>query len=464
MYGKRKKNIGRGRAAALLLCLALLMLSLTGCGDTDKPEPEPAGTDYEFTVFFGGSADQIEVGELVAQYQAATGITIEAIFADSADTELRDLKRALTSAEPPAAFVFTQPADEETAADAAFLTEEGYLPADTSPAAFGMVGRGLVVDKRVLSDLTGGDTEAFLAAAASATYSEWQTYIIALGDYIRNGTVSEYVLSGMTFRFPEVKGSYAQALNGVYAVDGGDKQFYGDFLISQATMTTSPEAFVLAEETSTEAAFAVAAPVFGVYIQGLGDMTESLAGEYAAGIRGDDFISSTNYSRTETFRIFMDGRAVFTPAYSTDYALLMSMGAEKAANLVMLPLKLPYAENGISEMVGERRVNASLQVNVQQYITLNANAEADTAEKAAAFVTWFAAADSEWDNALESSVRAYASEGRTVPYPAASVLSEDFAKAAFKKSGVPKYLKTKTWNEQTTQEFSLFLLTTWYEN
>ncbi|MDR3072185.1 MAG: hypothetical protein LBU41_01695 [Clostridiales Family XIII bacterium] len=443
--------------SGFLLGIMLLSVLFSGC----KKEEEIAPSDvvYDFSVYFGSGADQIEIGELLDQYRTEKGIAIEPIYSDSLENDFRDLERALVSANPPAAFVVATGEFPE----AAFLKKDGYIKG-VSPAAFELIGRGFVVDRRMLSGLVAAqESDAFMEALFSAEYAEWMNFVVCLDAYIKKNEIGSFTLGGQTFTFREKKGDVLRDLNGVFAIEGGGTEFYGAFLLDQAFFTTTPQAIADALTTPTASAFALVDPPFSAYIQGLNDLTSYLAGSYSAGVRGNDFVSGTNYGYKQTLQIFADGKALFLPIESGAFADISERNADRAANLIFIPFKLPYTENGVVAEKNDVKVNASLALSVRKEIYVNAKASKEEQSSASNFVQWFSVAESARENSLESAMRTRLDQEQVIYFSNEEKFAPSFSEAAFSKNGISKYLKIKPWDDQTKQEIKNYLLTTWYE-
>jgi raffinose/stachyose/melibiose transport system substrate-binding protein len=444
----------------LALCLLMLVAFMSACEAEDSVEEtnEPA---YDFSVYFGEVSDQVEIAELIKQYKTETGKNVEAIFSGVASNNLRSLRQALKAADVPAAYVVMEGDPEEET----FITENGYKDETSSPAAFEIDGRGLAVDRRVLDELVAGDgTDALIQDLTDASYAEWHVFVEALEKRIRTAVSGSFVLNGHSYVFTDKNGKLISNLSGVFAMNGGDEGFYGEYLFSQTFLPVDSEAFSAAKELATPEAIAVADPPFSLYLATLKEYTDHIAGSYGPGIRGSDFVSVKDYGRFMAFEIFANGRAVFTPVVSADFTDISGLNAEKAVNLILIPIKLPYENVGLSGKVQDQEINANIPVIISKKCYVNAKADKKDREEATKFIEWMTDEERVWENSLERSVRRYYDNDRVIVIEPGAPLSEDFLKAVLKSSGVRKFLEVEKWTDERIAEFKEDLFTKWYDN
>jgi hypothetical protein len=433
---------------------------MTSCRfkDVDESISEP---EYDFSVYFGEVTNQVKIADLIEQYKTETGKKIEAIFSSATSTNLRSLRQALKATEPPAAFVLMEGDEEENT----FIDENGYKDEESSPAAFTVDAKGLAVDRRILDELVAGDsTDALLEDLANANYAEWHTFVETLDKRIRATSPEQFILSGHTYTFTDKDGKYTADLNGVFSIDGGDEGFYGKYLLDLVFLSVDSESFTDSKNLATPEAFTVADPPFSLYLKTLQEYTDHIAGSYGPGIRGSDFVSVKNYGKDMAFEIFANGRAVFTPVTSVDFEDINNFNANKAANLTLIPLKLPFEIVGLSGKVDEKYINTNIPFVVSHNCYVNAKANKGLREEAKKFIAWMIDDERVWENSIERSARQYYDKDRVIIDKETAPLSEDFLKTVLNNSGVHEFLGVEKWTDERVAEFKDYLFASWYDN
>jgi hypothetical protein len=392
----------------IIVVVTLMAIALTSCGmfSTYGVSGAPEGDDeYDFSVFFGHSEDPITVGRIVLRYKVKTGISIQPIMTEAGTADERALRRYLGASNPPAAFAL--PADAED-----------YISASGIDWKFH--GRGLAADRRVLADLIGEpdaaapSVDAFAEDIRCADYREWSIFLDGLGSYINGATYAAITLNGKPYSFAESKGRYSSLLNGVFAVSGADSSFVGTMLMDLAAMTSDHDLLSRSRLIPTPQAFDIASPVFDVYIEALSDYTSNIGGLYAPGVRGNDFIDDDIYSPEYTGAVFAGCKAVFTPFDSEDYTENDDADVTQAEQIVILPVKMPYAEHWLSGYLAATDVNKSLRMDTKYSLCVNEEAPPSDKSEAQAFIEWLAA-DSESSNAIQLCLAGYDAKGAGLP-------------------------------------------------
>ncbi|MDR2156961.1 MAG: hypothetical protein LBO81_04175 [Clostridiales Family XIII bacterium] len=473
---------------AFALCLALAASLLIGCNRSDPPTETEAAQEtetYDFSVFFGNAEDPVKISELISRYETEKGIVVKPIITEAGDDNERALWRALESSNPPAAYLISANTNEGNIVEGGFMAElSSILPSVSGRSIPGIFrGSGWAADKRLISDLVGEDrAEAFLADMRSADYEDWVGFVDKLNAYILRGTAASFRLNGREYGFPEEKGPYAAQLNGVFAVAGGDADFRVNELLSLALSTSDPTVWAAARrsaaqsaeteaenagtdadgESTTAGAFDAVRPGLSVYIEGLDLITSHMAGRYAPGVRGEGFIDDALYGKKEVRDIFAKGKAAFAATDSGDLDEIAALNAAMAANLVLLPIKLPYAENGLPGVREGRVVNSSIPVRVTHSFCVNARFAPDVQRKALDFILWLLDATRSLDGSLENSVRAYFDAGDVLPYASEEENLKSYAETLHKE-GMDVYLTTNRWDAAHKESLLNFMFTLWYE-
>jgi hypothetical protein len=400
---------------------------------------------YDFSVFFGHAEDPITISRIVGRYKAETGVSIEPIMTDEGAADDRFLQRYMSASNPPAAFALSADADgsvdyamesgyvdpsasDMTAAD--FLPSPGrsddsaYAAAYNASSAAGIGWRfrgvGLASDRRVLADLIGEpdaaapSVDSFIEDIRLADYKEWSAFTEGLDRYISGVTYAAITLNGKPYSFASTKGRYSSSLNGVFAVSGADLSFVSDRLLNLAAMTSDAASLTRSRMLTTPQALTVISPVINTYLSALDAYTSRIGGLYAPGIRGDDFTNEEIYSTGYVRSVFSSCRAVFMPLDSAEYADEADRDATQAEQIVMLPIKLPYAENWLSGYLGATEVNEAIQLSTAYSLCVNAGAPPDVKAQAKSFVEWLAA-DQESSDAMQRCLMDYHVKNAELP-------------------------------------------------
>jgi hypothetical protein len=455
---------GRLPAVVAVIIIAALLLSCDAPGMTPAGgagADASGGEDYDFSVFFGHAEDPIKVGRIVLRYEAETGVSIRPIMTEAGAPDDRLLRRYLDASDPPAAF----------AAPSALLAD-----ADTGSDYVGIDwrfhGRGLAADRRTLADLIGAqepsapEVDEFIENIRLAGYGEWSSFIAALSAYINGREYETVKLNDREYHFAGEKGRYSSRLNGVFAVSGSDTLFMGEMLMDMASVTSETDALARSRVYTTPQAMTMISPVINTYVEALGVYTSDIAGMYASGVRGDDFINSDIYSPDYTGSVFAEQRAVFMPFDSVEYAQSPVADATQTEYIAILPVKMPYSEFWLSGYVGGVGANRSLRMNTEYSLCVNPRAGADVAAKADAFVSWLAS-DAESTDAVQLCLKSYYESRSFLPIPSDAERDEaggvyTFGRDASAKVAAPM-LSDPDWREDEIVSLRESLFEAWLD-
>jgi hypothetical protein len=397
--------------------------------------------DYDFTAYFGTPDDGILIEEAVSAYAEETGVKVGTIVSDENE---RAVRRLLNSDNPPALSVLSS----ETGA--AELTESDTLRdlsgTETGIIPWNALGFGLVADKRLMAELAAGaNANTYIADMRRADYTEWANFITGLDAYIRNGTPAPYTLNGKNYAFPKAKGERTAELNGVYAVAGGDPSLTVGRLMSVVFSGLDAAEIETAstDDTAAESALDKYAVTFETY-------TATLAGRFAPGIRGTDFINKEKYSRENAEKIFTGGKAAFLLADSDVYGDIHELNAAMAEDSVMLPLKTLSA-----------KAPGSILTESRYRIYANDDVSEDVKQKALDFAQWLSKYKLEHMNALEKSVASYCVSGDVTEFPGETKQLEDFGDNVYKNDEIMALMADPVWDAAKRSAFSAALTAVW---
>jgi hypothetical protein len=330
-----------------------------------------------------------------------------------------------------------------------------------------------------------------------ADYGEWREFIEKLGEYIARGTPDSFVANGRIYRFPENKGVYASALNGIFSIAGGDPGFYGHDLLALMLRAADADVWASAKKdavekaaeaeadkeendvendesdaengeeisaiSTTAAAFDAIRPGLNSYVEALDCITARLAGKYAPGIRSKGFIDTKIYGKSDAAEIFADGRAVFVAANSADFDAFSESNAEQAKNLILLPVKLPYAENGLPDQWEDRSINRLIPARVTHFFVVNGRVAPELQKPALDFIRWLIEEERSMEDSLKGSVRGYFDRGDVLPYPTDDSFTRSYSDA-LRKKGLAEYLTDDRWDAEYRESLLDFMFTVWYED
>jgi hypothetical protein len=437
-------------AALALMLLIVTTLTLSACFDESKVNGGSGYTgdeeDYEFIAYFGNSEDGIAIEEALSSYEVDTGIKIKSVLSDGSE---RGIRRQLKSDEIPAVYVLPYETDISTIEDDGYVFDLSETMTGTSGKGFpwSVNGFGLVSDTRLIAELAGAgvQVDTYAADIRLASYAEWLQFSAALEEYIVKGTTAKYTLNGHEYSFPAKKSEFLAKLNGVYAVAGADQNIMANRLLSLSFADDDVEA--ISESPSEDAAVRAG---LNVYIATLDMLTSPLAGRFAAGIRGTDFLNEEKYSGEAAAGIFAADKAAFLVCDSDTYSSFESLNAEKAASTTMFPLKTSNAstQSGILvRSVYTMYVNKSLPDDIQK--------------KAIDFINWYSDYSLAQNNILENSVRSYLNDGSALNFPVETKKFENFSQKSYEDKNVQTFLCDSAWDTEKLSGLMAALALDW---
>jgi hypothetical protein len=168
------------------------------------------------------------------------------------------------------------------------------------------------------------------------------------------------------------------------------------------------------------------------------------------------------YGKKNAREIFTAGKAAFAAVNSEDFSSLSKLNAAQADNLALLPIKFPYAENGVPGVMEERRVNSCIPLRVTHSFAVNGQSSPELQKMALDFLLWMANEDRTLTDTLENSVRDYYDRGDILPYAPHAQSLQPYAEALRKKN-LAEYLTRAKWDDEYKEELLNFMFTTWYE-
>lgn len=458
-----------------------------------------SGNDYDFYMFNikGESADAMQAA--VEAYQEETGVVIK-LFSLGAGTDSSEALRAdLQSDSMPAIFgvqdaqklieyveggyamPLSEAADADFAALAAEIPQSFYLTRDGETnygVPLNIEGYGLIVDTRVLASMFGEEnTDAFIAAYKTASYAEFEAMVLAMDDYIKNGTAAEITLSGETFAFQAEKDERASKLKGVFSVAGSEKWTYGDHLFNVAVDGVFADSVACANAQADQ--IEAGRGVYEAYAKLL-----DLGTSHAQIERGPELINQTTNGYDQAVGYFANGETVFIKQGNWCYTNIINANAEVADYMTFLPIKIDVTDDMLTSGLTAERMNSSIPVFVPSYYCINAKCSDEEKEAAEKFLVWLNTtesglkfvvedcafipynADPEVTSAgysLGDSILSYVKEGQTITNAYAG-LPANYATYTLGAQMLENYVNKTEWPETAYSDIADFVISSWKES
>jgi ABC-type glycerol-3-phosphate transport system substrate-binding protein len=381
--------------------------------------PEEDLIDYDFSVYFGAALDPIAADELTTEFEQKTGLKVRAITESDTKKAEKTLLRELRSTQPPAAYIVSK----ETELDG--LETNELFP-------YVVNGSGLAIDKALVSEWFGEDlSNKFIDNLSNCTGKQWLTFIRVMDLYISGDISGTVTLSGNKYTFPEKKGVLTSELNGVFAIPGGEPLTFVNMLTENAYYF-APDAVLSFQAIS----------------EGIAELTSSIAGKYAVGLRGTDFTNPLYFSEAETFEIFALGKAVFMPMSTYDYDTILALNASKADNLALVPIKLSVLENEKIQI--EKTYSFALNSRTPQY-----------EDNVKTFIEYVQNCREQYLNSLCNSAAYQLKAGRAYESKKTPEVLVDFETELKKNEELSIYLATRNLDEEKIVAFTEYLQSLW---
>jgi len=453
----KKKYLIKPFLVLIVLCLCLLGWACSDTSNNDEQDHELVyenindPEDYDVSIYLGNFSDPIRMSSLAEEYGKDTGLKIEAVTTVQGASGNRALWRILNSSVPPAAFIIDTDTNINRIISAGFLAED--MDQETAEVLPGIPLRfkynAYACDRRLFDELIlGADAGVFLPALEKASYEEWEKFIIKLSDYIRTGTVSNFTVNGKKYSFNRKKGVLTEQLNGVFAAEGGELDFLGKDLLDRLLATTDSATWEKA----------LGKPRFSAYAEAIDLITGNLAGLYACGVRGDDFVDPSVVNRNYALRTFTEGHAVFLDISEDDADIIQDTNAELAANLALLPVKMPFAKYGLDSEVGATDVNRCISISTETTICINAGLSEEKKKEIRDFIEWFVTVENYGENHVMHEAAAYYDEGNYLPYKNGNESyeswTENFLGQISEPDRMPEWLSFKDWSSEYIDEIA----------
>ena len=510
-----------GKIAALLLAAALLAGTAGACTNSNKASNQTTAAQngaaaettaaatapaadgaYDFYIFNtkGENADALQAA--VDAYSAKTGQNIKVFSLGSGTNSSDALNTEMNSENMPTIFSimniqelktwteggFALDLSKATNADfkalvdaipsSLYLTNDG---ATNYGIPYNVEGYGYIVDTEMLADLFGADAAAnVLKDIKTATYTEWEALIVAIGAYIKDGTAATVTLSGNSYALAAQKGELASKLTGVFSTAGSQTWTYGDHMLNVAIDCVFANSAAAASATPEQ--LDLLKGPFLAYAKALDLKTTYAAGADGSLVRGPEFINTTTAGYDAEVQLFADHKAVFMKQGNWVYGNIQKVNADVVDTLTFVPVKMPFTDADI-QVPGMTvdSVSRSIPVFVPNYYAINAKSSAEEQEKAEAFLVWL--------NTTEEGQKFVIEDMAFIPYnadPAVTKLSNSLGQSILEYmstkdtitnayAGAPtnwsgltvgqkvmeNYLTKEAWEEQDYQDIADYAIAQW---
>lgn len=435
-----------------VITTGLIAAALLGGCSQSTGQVTSANKDYDLYIYNGKPqiADQLE--ELCSIYEQENGIKIKTLTLDEPDA----LRTEMNSSAPPAILTtytdtmiewqeggflldFSQAQTEEFRQLAQSIPQDMRLSTNGSNnygIPYSIEGYGLIVNTDMLQALFGGDGAQIASDLQFASYEEFEAMVVAVNDYIRDGSTGEVTLNGNAYQLQAEKQPMAQNLTGVFAVAGSETWTYGDHLVNAAICATFNNV-VEANLVSKEDVSLLQMPMQR-YAQLLDLMTSYAAAKDGSIQRGGDFVSSTINGYDQSIQNFAAGRALLIQQGNWAYTDLINANPELEGALTFVPLKFPYQESDITaEGKTVQQLNSSIPVFAPCYYSINTQVSLEEQKLAEEFLVWLntsetgkdfiqnefafipydATPESKASNCLNDSILQYKAQGNVLSNP-----------------------------------------------
>lgn len=455
---------------------------------------EKTSKDYDFYIFNtkGENADAMQ--KAVDAYSEKTGLKIKVFSLGSGTSSADTLRAEMNSKNMPAIFSIMNireleewreggfALDLSTVTDADFKAMHSAIPDSLRLTADGksygipynVEGYGYIADTKMLADLFGEENvDEFLDDFKKATYSEFETFVVKMDDYIKKGTADKVTLGGKEYALKPDKTELSEKLTGVFAVAGSEKWTYGDHMINIAldAVFANPDEAKNADAKKIES---LKNPLMA-YARALDLKSSYVAGDEGALERGPQMINSTTNGYDASVQRFAEHKALFIKQGNWAYSNIEKANPEIVKSLTFLPVKMPISDNDITvNNLSAEKINRSIAVFVPNYYAINAKVSPEEQQKAIDFLVWlntttegerFITEDmafipynaepsvTKLDNSLSNSIIEYMHDGDTI--------TNSYAGAPVNWTGetvgleiMEKYLVKKDWDEKDYEQIA----------
>lgn len=379
---------------------AVLLFSFAGCRNREenKPEEPPELThNDELVLYHKNTALAPMLISLAEEYSAATGKKITPKLAGSDFFgEMKNSKGAIYIVDTHSDL--SQWHSEGMFGD--FMNDTGLssllsgIPAgiqlnQNGIGSFGipllLEGYGFIVDKTMLRDLFGEEAEALLENLKTCSFTEFESFAAAVDTYISAPSAAKITIGGKEFSFLPEKTGKAQNLTGVFSLNNESTRG-AEHLLSTALGAKFASRYEVM--TAGEEAVQGMEKVLSAYAKALDFMTSYISGAEGSIGRGEEFTGG-DYNYSTAVDLFTRGNALFYAGGTSDAADFEKSAEGFSANLDIVPMKLPIAEEEITASgMNAEKLQSSIVIGSRYYLTVNPKAEEGLSSAAKDFIRW----------------------------------------------------------------------------
>lgn len=479
------------RTIALILVVALFATTLVGCSGTQE-----SNELYIFNTK-GENADALKAA--ADEFTTETGIKTKVFSLGSGTDSTETMRTEMNSKTKPAIFCVmnAESLTEWTESGyarplSAGLTDDFKNLVSTIPNNFNLTadgtenygipfnveGYGYVVDTQMLGDIFGTDGAEVAKSIKTATYTEWETAVTALENYIKNGVASDVTLSGTKYSMAAAKTGKAVNLEGVFSTAGSQTWTYGDHMLNVAINAVFPTA-VEARNASKADVEKLYGP-FLAYAKALDLKTSN-----AITPRGNEFINDTTNGYDASVENIAAGKGIFLKQGNWVYSNFAKTSNPSIVDtLTFVPVKMPFTD---ADVVAKDRtvdsINSSIPVFVPNYYVINAKVSEKEQKWAEQFLVWLNTSDAGQKyvindmafipfnadpakttvpNSLGNSIIEYMNEGKTISNPYAGAPT-NYTGNTVGQYIMENYLTKATWTEDDYKTIAQYAVDKWIE-
>lgn len=394
----------------LIPFLLAATLALAGCGSQKQEKDTSKEEEVELYIFNSKGEISDAMEDLVADYEKETGVSVRLFNTQAGEDHMKALRSLMNEKVKPDIYTVQSVAELEewesydyvmNFSESESMTSEFQELADNIPEGlrltteegtnygvpYNIEGYGYMVDTQMLADIFGeGNTEKLLEDLRLCDYSDWESCVKALGEFIDSGNTSTVTIHGNSYTM-QSKTGLANKLTGVFAVAGSESWTYGDHMLNVAVCAGLQN--VSQAQNATKEQVENLRQAFVAYAKALDLKTTYAAGEEGHLTRSADMISASKNSYDMAISKFANSKAIFFKNGNWTASSIEAIDPEVAARLTLIPVKLPIADSDIKvEGLTAEKMNQTIPVFASMYYAINNRNDDAHKEAAEDFLVW----------------------------------------------------------------------------
>ncbi|MDR0723232.1 MAG: ABC transporter substrate-binding protein, partial [Treponema sp.] len=387
---------------------AVCMIVVMGSSCSKKSVAADRG--YDIYLFNAKGENGAQVDAMAKAYQEATGVRVKTFSIGAGADQSAPMNTEMNSKNMPTIF------SVQGINNLAMWLEGGYVQdfaqVENNPAfsklaqdigpdlrltlggttnygiPYNLEGYGYIVDTKMLAELFDlADATELIQDIKTASYSEWEAFIIGIDNWIKNNPPGPVKVSGKTYTLAASKTAMTGSLTGVIALMGSQRWTYGDHLVNvalNATFSTINDSLNAKEGDIRR----IRGPLVA-YAKALDFKTRHLAGKNGPAQRGHDLVSDANFGYDQAVQLFAEGKALLLKQGNWAYNNILTVNQDVAERLYFLPIKMPFTSSDITAQgLTIEKMERSIPVFVPNYYTVNALCAEEEKQKAYDFLVW----------------------------------------------------------------------------